>query len=169
MDRLSKKVAARWGLRAALGATSSVPSWVVAWGDGWGTKLSARVALLSDLPGYKLSDVEVFAQAQESLHILLPKFQALLYSKLQERFSASVSRSGTRAYYFFSSDSELETFAITMMVRRGVVDLVLGYVPISVSGHPNYDQAIEEHERVIDPEMAGLALMRVTRKIFNLI
>lgn len=168
MDRVARKVAARWGL-TKVSSASAIPGWVVAWGDAWAAKLASRVALFSDLPGYNLSDQEVFAQAQESLHILLPKFQALLYSKLQEKFSASISRSGTRSYYFFSSDGAMETFALTLVVRRGVVDLVLGYVPIGISGHPDYSKAVEEHERVIDPEMAGLSLMRVTRKIFNLI
>jgi len=170
MDRLARKVAARWAFKQALGPNPpAIPAWVFEWGD----RLTTKIAYLdtkqfddtTDMRAWR-PDNEIFQDAKESVNILLPKFLDLLRRSLHEQYHANASQTGNRIYYYFASNHSLETISLSVIVKRGVVLLALAFIPHGLTNdRPDYSKTIEEQERISDPELAGLALMRLARKV----
>ncbi len=161
------------------GPNPPIPAWVAQWADGV-QAVAVKTAYadegyLRDLPFQKThpsipvppikTDKQLFDEARESIAILLPNFLALLKQKFKESFSMNASAAGTRIYYFFAPKHPLENIAITLGVHRGRTFLSVLYVPVDLHGHVDHKKAVEIKEDVQDPELAGLALMRVARKV----
>jgi hypothetical protein len=167
MDPLARRVAARWGWSVATaGEQPAIPAWVVEWGDRT-FAASLKTAYADTLPGMPAvqTDQQLFQTARESISILLPHFLALLQAKFKERYTMNASASGTRIYYYFASKHPLETIALTMVVHQHRIFMSLMYAPIDLHGHVDYKRAVEMKEFVEDPELAGLALTRLGRKV----
>ncbi len=168
-----KRVLSRWGVRVVTaGASGPIPHWVFEWGAGLERQVDAlRLAYIGEKEFYaptKLLDPETFSDAKDSLNALLPKFQSMLRAKFGERYHAVMSQTSTRIYYFFSAPSALESFSISLLVKHGNVHLALGYVPARLVGQGlDYSKMVEEQENVGDPDLTGLALMRLTRKLLS--
>lgn len=156
------------------GPNPPIPAWVYAWGssvDAADIKVAyADVSPLhKTLPGLPAAktDEQLFNDARESIAILLPNFLKLLHSKFNEKFHMNSSASGTRIYYFFATNHPLENVAVTLGVRGGRMFLSVLYVPVDLHGRVDYRKSIELKEDVQDPELAGLALMRLGRKVLG--
>lgn len=170
MGSLARKVASRWCLRVVSASPQlPLPPIVIAWGDA--IFHSMRVAYIGERDDYSVTpilDPETFTTAKYSLNGLLPKFQDLLRAKFHERFTAHISQAKNRIYYFFSGTSQLESFAITLTVHHGQTFLSLGYVPHHVeTGELDFARKVEVSERASDPEVVGLSLMRLTKRLLS--
>lgn len=128
----------------------------------WDARFANKIAFVGE------GDAEIFREAKTSLHILLPKFIELLHRSLHERYSMNASQSGTKLFYFFQASDPIDAFSLHLSVRGGRAFLALGYVPYGLtSGKPDYGRAVEEQSEVDDPELAGLTLMRMARKLLT--
>jgi len=178
MDPLTRRVAARWGWSVATaGEQPTIPAWVFEWGDRT-FNAAIKTAYADDgyvhhleldktVPSMPVvpTDQQLFQTARESIAILLPHFLGLLYGKFKERYTMNASASGTRIYYYFASKHPLESIALTMVVHQHRIFMSLMYAPIDLHGLVDYKRAVEMKEFVEDPELAGLALTRLGRKV----
>lgn len=161
------------------GPNPPIPAWVTVWADRVQAEAIktayADNGYLHDLQLQKThpsipvpkikTDQELFAEARESIAILLPNFLALLKSKFKDKFDMNASATGTRIYYFFSPKHPLENIAVALGVHNHRCFLSVLYAPVNLHGAVDYTRAIEVKENVEDPELAGLALMRLGRKV----
>jgi len=166
MDRIARRVAARWGLRVATaGAIHQVPAEAIEWAN--------RLAFIGELDDYSVTPIhttieDLFQDAKESVEALLPNFLSLLRSKLHDTYHAAVSRSGKRIYYFFQSKDPIDAFAVNLLVQHEDVYLVVGYVPLDLTtGKMNYSKATQYHTIIGKPDLAGLTMMRMTRALLS--
>lgn len=159
MDRLARRVAARWAFQQATsGWRPEIPSWVF-------TKFASREAYV---PSPTEVEPSVFDLAKESVNILLPKLLDLLRKKMKERYSLNASQRREEVFYYFATKDPVDSFAMHFSVRNGVVLLDFSYVPFSpVTNRPDYTKVIESRGVAKDPELAGLALMRVVRQVLD--
>lgn len=167
VDPLARRVAARWGRKVAMaGENPPIPAWVFEWGDALVKTAYADIVYktVPEMPAVQ-TDEQIFDLARESIDILLPKFVALLHAKFREKFGMNVSATRQRIFYFFAPHNPLENIAVSLMVKQGKVILSVAYAPVDLHGNVNHRGIIEMKELVQDPEMAGLALMRVGRKV----
>lgn len=156
---IAQRIASRFGFKTAMkGWNPFIPDWVVKWSE----RTSFKVAYYSE------RDQGIFQTSKDSINTLLPKFLDALHKAYRDRFHMNASQSGTSIYYFFSPKNPIETFALHLMVRGGKAHLALGYMPHGVtSGHPDYSKVVEERVVIDDPEVAGLAFMRMARKLLS--
>ncbi len=177
MDPLARRVAARWGLQVAMqGYNPPIPAWVFEWAEG--TVKTAR-GVCPDIkpfpcphcgkmilyPPQPLTDAETVAIARDSVAGMLPKFLDLLHHKFNERFFMNSSASSTRIHYYFATKNPLETIAVMIGIVSQKIFLSMMYAPVNLQGAVDYKGATEMRENVEDPELAGLALMRLGRNV----
>ncbi len=166
MDRLARRVASRWAFEQACGPNPPViPQWVGEWSD----RVASRVAFYDNTVDVQVrTEEDLLQEAKDSVNIMLPKFLGALSQKFHERYHANASQTKTRINYFFTARHALETFALAIIIKQATVMLALTYIPNGVSTmQPDWSKAIEEQVRVDDPELAGLSLMRLTRKVLS--
>jgi hypothetical protein len=169
VDPLARRVAARWGRSVAMsGENPVIPAWVFEWGDALVKTAYADIVYktVPEMPAVQ-TDEQIFDLARESIDILLPKFVELLHAKFREKFHANVSATRQRIFYFFAPHNPLENIAVSMMVKQAKVILSVAYVPVDLHGKADHRAMIEARELVQDPEMTGLALMRLGRKVLS--
>ena len=157
MIRLARKVAAQWGFRQAMaGWNPPIPSWVF-------SRFGFKEAFApSD------SDQETFQLAKESVNIMLPKLQDLLFRRIGDRYFMNASQRKTEVFYFFAPRAPIDTFSVHLAVRGGRVLLNIGYVPYTLdTNRPDFSKSVEVKGMATDPELAGLSLMRLCRKILS--
>ena len=180
MDPLARRVAARycWSIAMA-GPNPPIPAWVTAWAEGV-EAANVKTAYadngylhqvqldktIPSMPAVK-TDHQLFEEARESIAILLPNFLNLLKQKFKDKFDMNASATGTRIYYFFAPRLPLENIAVSLGVHNHRIFLSVLYAPVDLHGAVNYSKAIEAKENVEDPELAGLALMRLGRKVLG--
>jgi hypothetical protein len=117
---------------------------------------------------YAAGDDEVFQLAKESVNLTLPRFLDLLRKRLHDRYSMNASQRRSEIFYFFAAPQPVDSIALHIAVRGGQTVLDLSYVPYGLTdGRPDMSRLIELREKVDDPEMAGLYLMRMTRKLMD--
>jgi hypothetical protein len=176
MDPLARRVAARWGFQVAMADYNPpIPTWVFEWAEG--TVKTAR-GVCPDIkpfpcphcgqmviPPPVLTDADIVAVARESVASMLPKFQDLLHHKFNERYFMNSSASSTRIHYYFATKTPLETIAVMIGIVNQKVFLSMMYAPVNLHGAIDYKGAVEMRENVEDPELAGLALMRLGRQV----
>lgn len=180
MDPLARKVAARWALGVAMaGPTPPIPTWVAEWAarvhadsiktafadNGYLHQLQLDKTQPS-MPVVK-TDKQLFDEARESIEIMLPSFLKLLHGKFKEQFHMNSSALKTRIYYYFAPNHPLENVAVSLGVLNHRVFMSVLYAPVNLHGTVDYKKAIEMKEDVQDPELAGLALMRLGRKVLG--
>ena len=199
MDKLARRVAARYGLKVALGDWQPpMPVWVIPWSDRMlrqalvveptmrlNPHRKQKVYKPEDFePKYKTFPVynpkiheftppevhpgqDLFDEAKLSVEILLPKVLATLKQKFGERFYMHATQQRMKLYYYFSADPAMETISLMMSVHGNAVTLGLGYVPTKLLGGADFSRALQETVLVREPAVAGLALMRLLRKLLS--
>jgi hypothetical protein len=155
MDRISRKVAARWGLISTTrGWTPEIPSWVF---ERYGSKTALALSP---------EDTEAFALAKESVNLTLPRFLDLLKRTLHDRYSLNASQRGNDIFYYFAAPNPMDSISLHFTVRNGAVLMDMGYVPFGLTSNlPDYSKAVEVRQIFKDPEMAGLYLMRMAKAL----
>lgn len=181
MDPLARKVAARYcfNLAMAAGPNPPIPAWVFEWGDRVHAAAIKTAYLdekqLHELENQKtvpsmpvvLTDAQLVAQARESVSIMLPKFMEMLHKKFNEKFHMNSSGASTRIHYYFATHHPLETIAVMLGIASRKVFLSIMYAPLGLNGAVDYKKAFEQKQVVEDPELAGLALMRLGRSVLG--
>lgn len=173
MDPLTRKVAARYcfNLAMAAGPNPVIPAWVFEWGDRVHT--AVKTAYLDERKNYDLSptlvltDAQIMAAARESVAIMLPKFMEMLHKKFNEKFHMNSSGAATRIHYYFATHHPLETIAVMLGLASKKVFISMMYAPLGLNGAVDYKKAFEQKQVVEDPELAGLALMRLGRSVLG--
>ena len=166
VNKSALRIAARWGFKVAMeGYNPPIPSWVYEWG-GRSLRLAYREMRM---PAIKdpLEDVETFKTARDSLEALLPNLLSLLHRTLKDQFHMNASADKNRIYYYFASKDPLENLALTLGIKGHMAYLSMLYVPMGLNGAADYKKAIEFRDLVDDPELAGLAMMRLARKVLG--
>jgi hypothetical protein len=174
MDPLTRKVAARWAFGMALAPwTPSIPDWVFAWGARVVKTAYADRGFLHELqhgdtippPSAGPTPADIFQAARESVEILLPKFKELLRHKFREQFGMNASAMALSIYYYFVPRHPLENIAVSVSVHQSRVLVSMMYAPVNLHNVVDYKKVVEAKEMLEDPELAGMALMRLARKV----
>lgn len=110
---------------------------------------------------------DIFDEAKLSIEIMLPTVLKTLGKKFNDRFYMNATQQRMKLYYYFSGHPALETFALTLSVQHDLPLLWFGYIPNKLLGGADFQRAIHDSVRVPDPEVAGLALMRLVRKLLS--
>ncbi len=153
MDRLVKSVVARWNLKVAMeGWNPPIPQWVF-----------ARVAFAPS------GDKIIFTMAKDSVNTLLPNLLALFRKSLGDKYSVNVSQRGQQAYYYFTTPSPypLESIAMYIGVSGEIPMLSMSFTPYTLEGKPDFSKTIEMKEKIADPEVVGLHMMSMARRLIS--
>jgi hypothetical protein len=112
---------------------------------------------------------EAFDEAKLSIEIMLPSVLKTLGKKFNDRFYMNATQQRMKLYYYFAGHPAVETFALTLSIQGGSPLLWFGYIPnkMSLAEGADFKRAIHDSVRVRDPEVAGLALMRLVRKLLS--
>lgn len=133
--------------------------------EGWNPPIDreilGRLAFLPDTPD--LQDLEV---ARESVDVFLPKILRVLQDRQGDRYYMNASESHGRIFYFFSPRHPIDAFSLTLSARGGRATVVFGYTPYGLDGRPNF-KGMRQQSVTSDPEMAGLAVMRLIRSVVS--
>jgi hypothetical protein len=149
MDRLARRVAARWGFKVAMsGWNPPIPEWVF-----------ARVSFAP------AGDKEIFALAKESVNVLLPNLLTLFRKTLGDRYSMNASSRSHEIYYYFSPPQPVDSIAMHLAIRGEMTVISLSYMPYKLNGTPDFSKLVELKEVVADPEIVGLHMMSMARKL----
>jgi hypothetical protein len=156
MDRIARKVAARWSLRVAMsGWNPPIPEWVFRFG--------AKEAFAPS-PG----DHDTFELARESVHLMLPTLLGLFRKRLGDRYSMNASQRGLDLFFYFTTPHPIDSIVLHLGVKNGRVQIELRYVPFRLSTSlPDFTKSVGVGEWCDDPEMVGLHVMRMARKVLD--
>ena len=172
------RVAARWAVQSILDAGQpSIAPEVIAWVESERFFTArhdyvqdlTRLDLVKDHTFENLRTVqeEMFEDAKDSLGVMLPKVLAALGKKFHDRFYMRATQQRFKLYYYFSGHPALETIALSLTLKNGKPLLWLGYIPQKISGGSDIAKSIHEQVVVPEPELAGLALMRLVRTLLG--
>ncbi len=154
--RQARKLAARWALQQALGDWQPpIPKEALDYFHG------IKVAYAPDAPF-----AEDLNTARESVAILLPNVLAALRKKMGDRYSLNAStESRGKVFYFFAPPQPVDSFNLTLSVTPAhQAILVFGYTPMKVTGGLDFAN-MKTKSAHSEPDMAGLALMRLVRAL----
>jgi hypothetical protein len=152
--KLSRKVASRWGYLLATREAPTIPKWAL-------ERAFVRLAFLDE------EETDSLQLAKESVNILLPKFLDLLHKAQGETYYMNASGSHGRIFYYFSPKHPVDSFHLMLGSRRERVILNLSYMPHRLDGSPDFQNSVQLVQGVEDPELAGLALMRLGRQLLT--
>ncbi len=196
MDKLARRVAARYGLQQALGSWQPpIPAWAAPW---WAqmerlgfvndptvyqpppkklyqpsvqTKFEPNEAYNPKLHEFTPPPVhpgqDVFDEAKLSIEILLPKVLATLAKKFGSRFYMRATQQRMKLYYYFSAHPAIETITLMLSLRGSYAMIGLGYAPHKINGGADFSKSIQETIVIRDPSVAGLAMMRLLRQLLS--
>lgn len=105
-------------------------------------------------------------EAQTSVDLFLPKILELLFRKQGDRYYLSASESRGRIFYYFAPRHPIDAFNLGVAIRNGRAHLFFGYTPAKLDGTLDLHGMIQEKTSA-EPEMAGLAVMRLVRSILS--
>lgn len=155
MDRLVKRVVARWNFRVAMsGYRPAIPSWVF-----------ERYATKAAFQSNPKIDAALLDAGRDSIGALLPSFLAFLRRSLGDRYSMNSSVSANNIFYFFEPPQPIDSVAVHLGARGGKLFLEVSYLPHELKGGVNLSKIVEEKVVVEDPDLVGLFMMRLIRKV----
>jgi hypothetical protein len=125
--------------------------------------LNPRQHELGDKPRDPRQDT--FEAAKVSVLIMLPQVLKTLSKKFNDKFYMNSTQQKHKLYYYFSGHPALETVALTISIRGGYALLWIGYIPQKLTGGSDLAKSIHESVVVTNPELAGLACMRLLRTV----
>lgn len=154
MARLSRRVAARWALKQALGDWQpAIPKEALEYLQ------SVKLAFMPDTEeGAMLED------ARASVAVMLPKLLKTLQQHQGDRYYMNASESHGKIFYFFSPRQPIDAFSLTLYIQKGEAICVFGYTPYKLDGSLDF-KGMKSERTLSRPEMAGLAVMRIVREL----
>jgi hypothetical protein len=153
MDPLVRRVVAGWNFRVAMsGWNPTIPDWVF-------DRFQEKVAFAPS------GDKEVFALAKDSINILLPNLINLFRKVLGDKYSMNASQRLHEIFYFFSPPQPVDSIAMHLGVRGDKLALSMTYIPYTLMGRPDFSKASELREVIDDPEVVGLHMMGMARRL----
>lgn len=151
LTKVARRVASRWAYAWAAGDYSpKIPQEYI-----------ARCAFAPSDP-----DFEAITNAQDSVNVFLPKFIELLRKTQGDRYYANTTEGGGRLVYFFAPRQPIDTFGLMLSIKGGKAVMTLSYMPYNLQGNIDFKKSRSE-KVVSEPEMAGLAFMRLARKLLQ--
>jgi hypothetical protein len=155
MDPLVRRVVAGWNFRVAMfGWNPPIPDWVF---SRFQSKLGFAPA----------GDKAIFALAKESINIFLPNLLNLFRKTLGDRYSMNASSRSKEIYYFFAPPQPIDSIALHLAIHGEMSTISLSYMPYKFNGTPDFSKLIELSEVVADPEVVGLHVMNMARKLMS--
>ena len=155
MDRLIRRIVARWNFKVAMsGYRPDIPQWVF---DRYATRVSFQ--------GNPQIDRELLNEGRESISALLPSFLSVLRRSLGDRYSMNSSQTSTDMFYFFAPPQPIDSIAMHLGSHGGKLRLDLSYLPRDLKGGINLSKIVELMEIIEDPELVGLHMMRMIKKL----
>jgi hypothetical protein len=155
MDLVIQKVASYWIKRLSR-KTSGIPGWVF-------DRYQTRESFQSD----PRIDEALYQTARESVNALIPTFLAYLRKHLGDRYTLNASSRRTDIYYFFAPPQPIDSVAMHLGVKGAKVRLDLSYSPSDLQGNRAPEKMREVREVIEDPELAGIYMMRMLRKVLS--
>jgi len=153
--RQARKVAAIWAIREAqMGWQPTIPQEALEY-------FFTRSAYLPDTPALQALD-----DARDSIGALLPRLLELLHKKQGDRYFMNGSESQGKIFWFFSPPQPIDAFNLTLAIRGDQAFMAFGYTPYMLDGHLDFHGMISAHATA-EPELAGLALMRLVRDVLS--
>ena len=153
--RQARKLAARWALHEAQkGWRPTIPQEGLEY-------FFTRSAYLPNTP-----DLQALDEARDSITALLPRLLELLHKKQGDRYYMNGSESRGKIFWFFAPPQPIDAFNLTLATRNGLAFLSFGYMPYTLTGQLDFHGMVSDHATA-DPEMAGLALMRLARSVLS--
>ena len=153
MDPLVRSVVAGWNFRVAMsGWNPPIPDWVF-------SRFQSKLAFA---PG---GDKALFKMGKDSINILLPNLINLFRKKLGDRYSMNASQRSHEIFYFFSPPQPVDSIAMHLGARGNQLSLSMTYIPYTLMGKPDFSKATELQEMVDDPEVVGLHMMSMARRL----
>jgi hypothetical protein len=139
------------------GYRPKIPSWVF-------ERYSSKEAFQSD----PKTDAILLNDGRDSISALLPTFITYLRKTLGDRYSMNASATSRDIFYFFEPPHPIDSVAVHLGVRGGRLMLNVSYLPQEISGNGvNLSKIVEDQAIITDPDMAGLFLMRLIKKILS--
>jgi hypothetical protein len=155
MDPLVRRVVAGWNFRVAMsGWKPTIPDWVF---SRFQSKESFAPA----------GDKAIFTLAKESVNLFLPNLLNLFRKTLGDRYSMNASSRSKEIYYFFSPPQPVDSIAMHLAIHGEMSTISLSYMPYKFNGTPDFSKLIELSEVVADPEVVGLHVMNMARKLMS--
>lgn len=155
MDPLVRSVVAGWNFRVAMsGWNPPIPDWVF-------SRFQSKLAFAP------AGDKAIFALAKESVNILLPNLLNLFRKTLGDRYSMNASLRSHEIYYFFAPPQPVDSIAMHLGIHGEMTTISLSYIPYTLMGRPDFSKTIELKEVVADPEVVGMHMMNMGRKLMS--
>jgi hypothetical protein len=104
--------------------------------------------------------------ARDSVTVFIPKILDLLKKHQGEKYGVTGSESHGRLFYFFTDKHRLDSFNMTIAIKNEKAQISFGFTPYKLNGSPDFENMITK-QNTIDPEVAGLGMMRLVRYVLN--
>jgi len=155
MDPLVRRVVASWNFRVAMsGWNPPIPDWVF-------SRFQDKLAFAPS------GDKPIFALAKESVNLLLPNLLNLFRKTLGDKYSVNASARLHEIYYFFAPPQPVDSIAMHLGIRGEMTTISMSYIPFTISGKPDFSKLVELKEIVADPEVVGMHMMNMGRKLMS--
>lgn len=155
MDPLVRSVVAGWNFRVAMsGWKPTIPDWV----------FSRSQSKLAFAPS---GDKVIFTLAKQSINLFLPNLLNLFRKTLGDRYSMNASSRSKEIYYFFEPPQPVDSIAMHLAIHGEMSTISLSYMPYKFDGTPDFSKVTEMSEVVADPEVVGLHMMNMARKLMS--
>jgi len=110
-------------------------------------------------------DAAILNDGRDSISALLPSFLSVLRKSLGDRYSMNSSQTSTDLFYFFAPPQPVDSIAMHIGSHGGKLKLDISYLPRDLRGGVNLSKIVELREVIDDPDMAGLHMMRMLKKL----
>lgn len=142
---------------------------VAAWGrqvafSGWKPEIPTEALILA----YSLDTEEgvLLSEAKDSVGALLPKLLDAIRKHMGDRYHVNASEARGRIFYFFAPRQPVDAFNLTLSVQGDMAHLSFGYIPYKLNGKLDIAN-MKSEKAVIEPDLAGMAMMRLVRNLLG--
>ena len=139
---------------AMSGYRPEIPQWVF-----------ERYATKTSFQSNPRVDAALLNAGRDSIGALLPNFLSVLRKSLGDRYSMNSSLTSTDLFYFFAPPQPVDSIAMHLGCHGGKLKLDISYLPRDLRGGVNLSKIVELREVIDDPDMVGLHMMRMLKKL----
>ena len=103
-------------------------------------------------------------EARDSVGVVIPKILELLKKSQGERYYVNASESQGRIFYFMAPRQRIDAFSMTVAMQGPKAHISFGFTPYKLDRTPDFKKMITK-QALAEPEVAGLAMMRLVRTV----